>query len=458
MTKDTHGFADPFESVDGNLKRAPDLVVYPNSDDAAAAYTLPPAALAKHLKTFKTEQDIASEKEKVARTVWHWATLLFEVKSNKYDSPFSDRPLSSNAPVPESTAPTSPPLRDPPSVSQALPSSVGDMFSPPPGPWTSGSGALASDASILAGLRVHLDRGRKTMGQLTEHAFKMMRRGSRLCVFSVFVCRELAWLLRWDRAGVVVSEPFNLLEQPKKLHDFLYRFANMTDEQRGFDPTVAFASKEEVELLRSPSKAGLETPWQQAAFANTLPKGWPVYTIKIPETDFIPPSRLTPTSDEAQNTPSPSSSKTLKLIVGMAYFASNSITGRATKCYLAYDITENRVVFCKEYWRVDLPESHPEGDVYVDLHEHGVECIPTPIAAGDVRHGQNAFFSTRTQEFLPDNLPRLIFYRLLLKEIAEPLERYTTSYQLASILLHCVIGSFSSVPRRLSLTIFGSSA
>ena len=71
MTKDTHGFADPFESVDGNLKRAPDLVVYPNSDDAATAYTLPPAALAKHLKTFKTEQDIASEKEKVARTVWH---------------------------------------------------------------------------------------------------------------------------------------------------------------------------------------------------------------------------------------------------------------------------------------------------------------------------------------------------------------------------------------------------
>ena len=297
------------------------------------------------------------------------------------------------------------------------------------------------------------------MGQLTEHAFKTMRRGSRQCVFTIFVCRDLAWLLRWDRAGVIVSQPFNLLAQPQILHNFLYRFAHMTNEQRGFDPTVAFASEEEVELLRSPSKAGLDTPWQQAAFANTLPKGWPIYTITVPEANCIPPSRLTPpASNKTHNIPSPSSSKTRKLVVGMAYFSSDSITGRGTKCYLAYDITDNRVVFCKEYWRVDLPESHPEGDVYVDLHQHGVECIPTPIAAGDVRHAENALFSTRTQELLLDNPPQLILYRLLLKEIAEPLERYTTSYQLASILLHCVIGSFSFVLRCLSLTVFGASA
>ena len=126
------------------------------------------------------------------------------------------------------------------------------------------------------------------MEQLRDHAVKVMRCGSRLCVFSVFVCHELAWLLRWDRAGLVVSEAFNLLEESRILPNFLYRFARMTDEQRGLDPTVSLASTEEVGLLHSPSEAGLDTPWQQAAFINTLPKGWPVYVITIPEADFIP--------------------------------------------------------------------------------------------------------------------------------------------------------------------------
>ena len=299
---------------------------------------------------------------------------------------------------------------------------------------------------MLAKLHVHLNGGEWTMGQLTEHAYKVMRRGSRLCVFSVFVCRDFAWLLRWDRAGVVVSEAFNLLEQPRILLNFLYRFARMTDEQRGFDPTVAFASEEEIELLRSSPKPGIETEWQKAAYANTLRKGWPVYTIAIPEADFIASSRLAPRgggmSNETADRPSPSSNKTRKLIVGMAHFTSDSITGRGTKCYLAYDVIDRRVVFCKEYWRVDLPTSHAEGDVYVDLHQHGVKCIPTPIAAGDVRHGANASFCTRTQEFLGDDEPKLILYRLLLKEIGEPLETYRDSRQLVTTLARCITGSF----------------
>ncbi|EPS97532.1 hypothetical protein FOMPIDRAFT_1128353, partial [Fomitopsis schrenkii] len=282
------------------------------------------------------------------------------------------------------------------------------------------------------------------MRQLKQHASEVMRRGSRLCVFTVFVCRDFAWLLRWDRAGVVVSDAFNLLEQPRVLVNFLYRFARMTDEQRGFDPTVTLASEEEAQLLHSIPESGIETRWQKMAYANTRQKGWPVYTITIPEDDFISPSRLTsdPTSTKAKDRSEPSSGGTRrKLIIGKAHFTSESITGRGTKCYLAYDVTDHRVFFCKEYWRVDLPTSHAEGDVYVDLHQHGVECIPTPIAAGDARYGETSLFATRTQEFLPDDTdqPRLILYRLLLKEIAEPLERYSTSHQLVSIMFHCVL-------------------
>ncbi|EPS97053.1 hypothetical protein FOMPIDRAFT_1091788, partial [Fomitopsis schrenkii] len=278
------------------------------------------------------------------------------------------------------------------------------------------------------------------LGQLTEHAYKVMRRGSRLCVFTVFVCLENAWLLRWDRAGVVVSERFSLLEQPRVLPNFLYRFARMTDEQRGLDPTVTFASEEEAQLLHSTPKSGIETRWQKMAYANTRQKGWPVYTITIPEDNFIPPSRLTSTTTDGRPKPSRGGTRR-KLVVGKTHFSGESITGRGTKCYLAYDVTDHRVVFCKEYWRVDLPTSHAEGDVYVDLHQHGVKFIPTPIAAGDVRPGESSLFATRMQEFLPDDSgrPRLILYRLLLKEIAEPLETYRTSHQLVEVLFQCII-------------------
>lgn len=93
---------------------------------------------------------------------------------------------------------------------------------------------------------------------------------------------------------------------------------------------------------------------------------------------------------------------------------------------------------------MDLPTSHPGGDVYMDLHQHGVEFIPTPIAAGDVHHGETSMFCTRTQNFLPDKQPALILYRLLLKEIAEPFENYGNSKELVSALYECITGSFVS--------------
>lgn len=57
-------------------------------------------------------------------------------------------------------------------------------------------------------------------------------------------------------AGIVL-DAFNLLEQPRVLPNFLYWLARMTDEQRGLEPTVAFASQEEAQLLRSTPVSGM---------------------------------------------------------------------------------------------------------------------------------------------------------------------------------------------------------
>lgn len=140
----------------------------------------------------------------------------------------------------------------------------------------------------------------------------------------------------------------------------------------------------------------------------------------------------------------------MTLVVGQVHFTSDSLTGRGTKCYLAYDMTDCQVVFCKEYWRVDLPTSHPEGDVYVDLHQHGVQFIPTLIAAGNVRHGKTSMFSMHTQNLLPDKQPGLILYQLLLEEIAEPLENYKDSKELVLALYKCITGLFFSASLTLA--------
>ncbi|KZT63053.1 hypothetical protein DAEQUDRAFT_734243, partial [Daedalea quercina L-15889] len=255
--------------------------------------------------------------------------------------------------------------------------------------------------------------------------------------FTIFVCREYAWLLRWDRAGLVVSEPFNFLQQPFLLHNFFYRFACMSDVQRGEDSTVVLASAEDATRMRSFDS--FKTDYEREAFKATLVdpvrgSWWPVYKILMPEDDVISPADLKRGEKSRRDDQDSSRKRIREFLVSKPHFMSSSVVGRGTLCHIAYDASEKRVVFLKQYWRLDAPTHHPEGEVYLRLHSKKVHHIATPVAAGDVRPGGGEPQCTRTQEFLPGSPAKLIQYRLIVEEVAAPLKKYTDSEELVGVL------------------------
>ncbi len=68
-------------------------------------------------------------------------------------------------------------------------------------------------------------------GQMAEYAGKIMLRQQRNFLFSIYVHGLNVYLIRWDRCGAVVSEPFSLAKNAEKLQLFLFRFEKMTSAQ-----------------------------------------------------------------------------------------------------------------------------------------------------------------------------------------------------------------------------------
>lgn len=83
------------------------------------------------------------------------------------------------------------------------------------------------------------------IGQITSYAVEICARQHRTHCFSICIYGTGVRLFRWDRAGVIVSDEFDLHENPELLCLFAWRYSHATDAQRGFDMTVTKATCEE---------------------------------------------------------------------------------------------------------------------------------------------------------------------------------------------------------------------
>ena len=322
--------------------------------------------------------------EQEARTSWLWASLILEAKSNVFDSPFEMPTLDQEAQPQNDSAPSESGARHLSPSSLATPALPLPTTAPEaptaPSPVAAASSTATRPSSFL---RLGTGGGTQTMGQMAEYVSRILEKQFILFFFTIFICNNHAWLLRWDRAGVVVSEPFNFFEQPHLLHRFIYRFACLDDAQRGRDLTVSFASQEEVRLVRS--FQGKLTDWQQEQFKAAFKMNYPVYRVDVPQDDVISAADLKAGRKVPREQPNSSSGQTRRFLVGRPYFTGDSVVGRGTRGHIAYDVLDGRLVFCKEYWRLDVPSHHPEGETLMELHSKGVQFIATPIVAGDVR-------------------------------------------------------------------------
>lgn len=255
----------------------------------------------------------------------------------------------------------------------------------------------------------------QTLGQICAYATAHMANQFRSHVFSVLVFRDYARILRWDRAGVVVTE--KIYFAPVTVHplaEFFYRYAGASAEARGVDPNTM--------------RLGLFDPALTTAIKETLDtnKNGPFYKVTIHKSNLA-------------------STKSY-IIAAPQFMATASPTGRSTRTFKAYDMETREYVFMKDSWRILTSALKPEHETYAALAAAGVHHIPTVITYEDM-HLQ------RTKTCLDlkkdtkradktDKFRKFQHYRLVLKEFARPLEQFKDVRQLMDVFSDAIQGNY----------------
>jgi hypothetical protein len=106
------------------------------------------------------------------------------------------------------------------------------------------------DPSKPESLRNFSKEGPPARVQHATQVAEILLRQHRTHVFSVYVHKSCARIFRWDRAGVIATEPINLVLEPEKLLNFIHRFAKLSRAGMGFDTSARLAEKTDVDALR----------------------------------------------------------------------------------------------------------------------------------------------------------------------------------------------------------------
>lgn len=273
------------------------------------------------------------------------------------------------------------------------------------------------------------ERAERTRGQIADYVTEILTRQHRTFFFTFYIYKKTARLMRWDRNGCVVCEVIDLETEPEKFFEFFFRISRASDVQLGYDPTATVLKNPESDpgyqslqekLKALPSNYRL-TPYIEAAFAG---KNWPLYQLDVPEKDASKSSR--------------------PFLVRNPSSYSSSPTGRCTKGFIAYDITEQNFCFLKDSWTAQSPKIHSELDVYEKLESHNIPGIATVRCGGNltITPGSTTFQSTKTQDLdgAKDFLPRY-HTRLVLNEIGMPLKDYLHSLELCTVVFIALFGT-----------------
>lgn len=208
-----------------------------------------------------------------------------------------------------------------------------------------------------------------SLGQHIAHVVEIFARQYRVSVFTISMFGSRARFLRWDRAGCVVSESFDVRDRPDLFCEFLGRFAAASSYGRGHDPTIQMALAEEDVFLDA---------IKRHAQSQVLPGEDVEKMIRLHyQTGHVVAAqvlhhRFTATTEN-----------TRRFLISRPVVTSLTMVGRGTRGYWAVDTTTNTVVFLKDTWRNSLvPEV--EGDTLRRLGDLGVRYVPSLIWHGDI--------------------------------------------------------------------------
>ncbi|KAI0273357.1 hypothetical protein BC834DRAFT_1030174 [Gloeopeniophorella convolvens] len=265
-------------------------------------------------------------------------------------------------------------------------------------------------------------------GQMIEYASTLHRIQFRVFSFSVALFGNTGRLFRWDRSGVVYTQPFEWTTHPETLFEFFWRFNYLSPAERGHDPTVFPATEDEI--ARALPKLRTREGYEDLRGDN--------FSKFLVQDDVI--------HDEEPR---------YYIASTEAAWTTNALVGRATFGYLAYDLATGGLVYLKDFWRLDLPDIQKEGDIYRELEGKNVSHIAKLGRAGDVPLNPGSKRSTsvqrtRTQDFVKEaglvkwcpGRPRVepyVHYRLVLNTLGKPLHQFKSTRQLCEVIRDAII-------------------
>ncbi|KAH7920142.1 hypothetical protein BV22DRAFT_1040188 [Leucogyrophana mollusca] len=254
-------------------------------------------------------------------------------------------------------------------------------------------------------------------GQMTAYALAQLGIQFRDFAFSVLIVGKYARLIRWDRAGAVVSRRFDYIAGPSPLATFFFRFARASPERRGLDRSVRPAGlpSDADALVRK----ALKLKPQQLLFEYTVPDDEESTRLRMED-----PSERKPLEPYTYFGPRTS-------------FPSRSLIGRSTRTLPVFDLRSKRVVFLKDTWRVAVDDIDKEGDTYRKLHRHKVPHI-APFDRGNDVGGIGGI--TVTQQMVEEawackpqwEVTGHIHYRMVLGVVGRVLTTFNCTFELVS--------------------------
>lgn len=258
-------------------------------------------------------------------------------------------------------------------------------------------------------------------------------------LFSISIVGHRARFLRWDRAGVVVSEAFDYFEDGFFLAEFLLRYEHSTPEQRGRDFTATEATPQEVRNFLDGATAFLKThlakEWEQE-LRKSIDSTTHTYKLRVP----IGPTGLACIGSYSY----------AEYIVRRPFITSGELFGRETRGYLAWGCTEKKIVFLKDSWRPSAPSQISEADTYQNLGRSKTLHLPVVHSAGDVLGGNFQPQYTQTGRFKdrelswpqPENPCETRCHHRVVQDWAMSLCMARNSKQVVQAIRNALVGTF----------------
>ncbi|KAF9474265.1 hypothetical protein BDN70DRAFT_997160 [Pholiota conissans] len=300
-----------------------------------------------------------------------------------------------------------------------------------------------------------LENSKLVLGRQGSLASNIFFRQNRNFLFSIFMTPTKARFLRWDRAGVIVTEAFEYRQRPEILCSFLWNFGCMTLDQRGTDTTVQLATPEEETIFIDAVKAHIRSQLG-SAFTEMDTELRTHYVQggvrKVPVRRSMRSIIRKPKGKCGRNKKAGQEviefdrdAEEVEFLICCPVSASTDLACRGTSGYWAVHAQERTVHFLKDVWRTQTKGQEIEGRILEKLAAQGVRNVPTLVCWSDVgpRSGKDKMgFTTETDRYKgfkgwnrntkqdETDINRGVHYRQVTKEVGYPLEELTGTREL----------------------------